>query len=112
MKSSKKMMVGWLLATSVYGLMIWVFPHREIPLSTFVSYSVQTLLFLLSVRLFLREPARKNRYIFLNFAIFFSIGSFAAHLINFVGSEGIIFRDDPWIRTVVDQYIFRIGYFA
>jgi hypothetical protein len=48
----------------------------------------------------------------LNFAAFFAFGSVMAHLINFVGDGATIFTSDVWIRTIIDQYLFRIGYFS
>jgi len=58
------------------------------------------------------EPARKNRYIFLNFAVFFSLVSLSAHVINFIGKGGFFLPDDLFVRGLLDQYIFRIGYFS
>jgi hypothetical protein len=112
MKRYQKILLIWLGINILYGTTIALFPHKEIPFSSFVSYSVQTLLMVLAVAIFTLEPARKNRYIFLNFAVFFLFGSGLAHLINFFGHGATFFNGDYWIRTIIDQYVFRIGYFT
>jgi hypothetical protein len=33
-------------------------------------------------------------------------------LINFIGHGAAFLSEDQWIRTIVDQYVFRIGYFS
>ena len=111
MKRYQKILLAWFGLNVMYGTTMMVLPHKEIPFSSFVIYSVQTLLMVISIVIFRSEPAKKNRYIFLNFAVFFTLGSIFAHFINFFGSNGILKADDPWIRPIVDIYLFRIGYF-
>jgi hypothetical protein len=111
MKKSRGVLLGWLGANLFYLGSLALLPHREIPMALYISYSVQTLLFILSVHVFRSEPTRKNRYIFLNFAVFFALASLPAHLINFVGPEGVVAGSDKVIRSLIDQFVFRIGYF-
>jgi hypothetical protein len=114
MKRHKRILFAWFVVTLMYLGMIAFLPHREIPLASFISYAVQTLLVIVSACIFVAEPTRKNRYIFLNFAVLFSLCSVPAHLINFIGPGGVFFTSDQYalLRTLVDQFVFRIGYFA
>lgn len=111
MKQYQKIFLAWLGLNLAYGATMLLLPHKPIPFSVFFIYSVQTLLMVISLNIFRSEPARKNKYIFLNFAVFFTLASVFAHSINFVGSNGTWFADDPWFRSIVDIYLFRIGYF-
>lgn len=114
MKRYQRILSVWVGCIVAYVATMAILPHREIPLASFISYSVQTLLAIVSTHIYRAEPTRKNRYIFLNFAVFFFLASVPAHLINFIGAEGIAFTSDQYrfVRTLVDQYVFRIGYFA
>lgn len=112
MSRAKKIMFTWLGFNLFYLVTLWLLPHRELPPAPFVSYSVQTLLMIISYHVYKFEPVRKNRCIFLNFAVFFSLVSISAHVINFIGKDGFLLPDDVFVRGLLDQFIFRIGYFA
>jgi hypothetical protein len=110
-KRWKKILAGWLGVNLVYVLTLLIMPHKPIELASFASYSLQTLLFIISVYIFRFEPTKKNRYIFLNFAILFSL-SIIAHFYSFIGPETLFYSGDKWARFFVDQYVFRFAYFA
>jgi hypothetical protein len=110
-KRWKRILAGWLGVNLIYLLTLLIMPHRPIELASFASYSLQTLLFIISIYIFRLEPTRKNRYIFLNFAILFSL-SIIAHFYSFIGPDTLFFSTDKWARFFVDQYVFRFAYFA
>jgi len=117
MKLSSKILAIWLLIVLVNCLSLFLFPPwSPLTLGDFVpvaNYSLQSFIFLVSLNIFFREPVKKNKFLFLNFALFFSI-SFLAHLYNFVGTlitEAWIFPDPRFARMILDQYVFHGAYF-
>ena len=103
----------WLAIESLYVLSLVIFPHVKFEMAGFLAYSLQTLLFLICIHIVKREPTRKNKPIFINFAAFFSL-SLLAHLFNFIGPSipaGYFFDDERFARLIIDQYIFRGAYF-
>ncbi len=107
MRYSRRILYLWLGAVGTFAVSL-LLPHKEITAAGFVSYSVQFLLFILSVHLAKYEPARKNKFIFVNFALFFSL-SIISHLYSFVGT--LFFADSPFARLFVNQYILIGAYF-
>jgi hypothetical protein len=105
MKISTKILFGWLAIVALYVLALVLFPHRETPLSSFLNRLIQSLLFVISLFIFLKEPQRKSRIIFLNFTacFFFSILSFGY---DFVGEA---FFKDKYASHIFFQYT-AIGY--
>jgi hypothetical protein len=110
-KRWKKILAIWFGINLLYGLSFVLLPHKPVEMASFASYSLQTLLLIVSIYIFRLDPARKNRFIFLNFALFFSL-SVAAHLYSFVGEGTLFFSDNRYIRLFVDQYVFRFAYFG
>jgi hypothetical protein len=74
-----------------------------------VNCLLQILLFIICLYMIRHEPTRKNKFIFLNFSLFFSV-SILFHIYNFVGT--IFFKAEPFARFYVSQYIgFALYYF-
>lgn len=98
----KKLFLVWLLSEIVFLLSLILFDHASVNVLSMISYSIQWFLFLLSVQIVRHEPIRKNKYIFLNFAIFFSI-SLLFHSYNFLTSQ--------FARLYFIEYISMGAYF-
>lgn len=75
---------------------------------SFVGNAVQFLLFLISFYLIRKEPVVKNKFIFLNFALFFLFSVFY-HLYNFIGPQASFFTSEPFARFYYFQYVGRAG---
>ena len=69
MKKLSHTLLLWLGIEALYLGSLLLLPHGHFDLANFLSYSSQTLLLLLSISLVRHEPARRNKYIFLNFAL-------------------------------------------
>ncbi|MGB6649427.1 MAG: hypothetical protein WBG01_12930 [Bacteroidota bacterium] len=118
MKRLSHTLLLWLGIEAAYLASLLVLPFSHFDLAGFLSYSSQTLLCLLAISLVRREPARRNKFIFVNFALFFGF-SFLAHLFTFVGTgeaseviPGSLFFSDPsFAKMILDQYVFRGAYF-
>jgi len=110
-KRWKRILAIWFGINVLYGISFLVLPHKPVEIASFVSYSLQTLLLIVSIYIFRLDPTRKNRFIFLNFAVFFSL-SIVAHAYSFVGEGTLFFSDNRYIRLFVDQYVFRFAYFG
>ena len=111
MKRWKKILLAWFGINLFYLGTLWLFPHKPVEMASYVSYSLQTLLFLISINIFFLEPTRKNRYIFLNFAVFFLL-SVAAHFYLFIGDGATFFTASKFARFFFDQYLYRFAYFV
>jgi hypothetical protein len=109
----RKILGIWAMIEIVYVLSLLVIPHESLGVASFLSYSLQTLLLIICVSIVKHEPAKKNKFIFLNFAAFFSL-SVLAHLYNFVGPSipsSLFYPDAKFAKYVLDQYLFRGIYF-
>jgi len=89
---------------------LMILPNNGFSLAGFLSYSLQALLFVISVYIVLKEPIRKNKFIFVNFAVVFSF-SFLDHLYLFVGTGGALFANQSFLRFYLGQYVFYGAYF-
>jgi len=118
MKRLSHTLLLWLGIEAAYLASLLIFDFSHFDFAGFLNYSSQTLLFLLAISLVRREPARRNKFIFVNFAVFFGF-SILAHLFNFVGSGeaselipgSLFFSDARFARMILDQYVFRGAYF-
>ena len=118
MKRLSDTLLLWLVIEGIYVASLVALPENRFDFAGFLSYSTQTLLFLLAISLVRHEPTRRNKFIFVNFAIFFGL-SFLAHLYNFVGNGeasevipgSVFFADAGFARMFLDQYVFRGAYF-
>ena len=84
MKTSLKILIIWLsiITLSLVGLV--VFPHRETPTVGHINTFIQILLFLITVFIIRKEPNGKNKFIFINFLIYFGLAFFSL-LWDFMG---------------------------
>ena len=105
---AKKILTFWVGSELAFALSFWLFDHEPLNLFTFVSYSIQWLLFLQCIMAVLHEPIRKNKFIFLNFAFFFSI-SLLFHVYNFLGLS--LFPGNQYAKFFFSQYISYGVYF-
>ena len=119
MKPAIRVLWLWIGTELLYLLTLILFPYRDLQFVGFLSYSIQTLLFFVCLEIFKKEPTKKNKIIFLNFAVFFSL-AFLAHAMNFLGTvvpSEWVFADpngagDPgYARMVFHQYVFGGAYF-
>ena len=85
MKLSKKITILWLSTISLFSLAYIFLPHSVVSFSAIANNYIQALLFFITLYIFMKEPNKKNKLIFLNFLIFFAL-SFYANIHNFVGS--------------------------
>lgn len=85
MKKVQKIVLLWAVALVIHGLMYIFLPHSEIDLANNLNKAVQLLLFMLSISVFMNEPTKKNKYIFLNFAFGFSFCVLQFFFDGFIG---------------------------
>jgi len=108
MRLSTKIIYTWLGVLAVFAASIAVLPAKDPTLAGFVTYSLQALLFIICVTIVRKEPTPKNKFIFVNFAVFFSL-SFACHAYLFIGTGST--REEQFLRLYLNQYVFYGGYF-
>jgi hypothetical protein len=97
----KKISLIW-ISILVGFLVSLILPHSEVTAAGFLSYSLQALLFVISLYLVRHETVKKNKFIFANFATFFSI-SFLFHVYQFVGT--VIFPRAEMASHYYFQYV-------
>jgi hypothetical protein len=98
------------MLNAFFALTLLLLPNRDVTLAGFLIRSLESLLFILSVQIVRREPTRKNKYIFVNFAAFFLLG-FSAHIYSFIGPGLLFFTDERYARLYANQYVFYGLYF-
>jgi len=109
MKKGAKILLVWVVATLGVALLMYDYIRPQIVYSAFFMTSIELLLGIISTFLVVYEPNRKNKFLFLNFAIFFMIGIFylASNLIG-----PLIARIDQYSPYVLVQYIKGANYLA
>ena len=78
------------MTLGLFFLSFLLLPHSEVDAFSVLNYSLQFLLFIITVCMIRYEPTKKNRFIFLNFALFFSL-SIPLHVYNFVSPAGKVY---------------------
>ncbi len=98
----------WLATVAVFAFTLKFFEHSKSVLPTiFGVYCLQFLLFLLSVTIARHEPVKKNRWLFVNFALFFFI-SVPTHIYYFIGTS--IFPGNSLLEFHFFQYVITGAY--
>jgi len=105
MRLPLKIILLWLLILAVYVGCLQLFPHSPAPASAHLNRIIQSLLLVITVFIFLKEPNRKNKFIFLNFLIYFSL-CILALVYDFVGKA---FYIDKYAKHIFLQYL-TMGY--
>ena len=99
----KKITLLWLAMVGV-ALLSLLLPHEEVTISSLLNNSLQMLLFIICVFIVKKEPTRRSKYIFLNFAVFFGC-SVLFHVYNFIPSQ------TSYARLFFFQYIGSGAYY-
>src|SRR3990172_8028153 len=102
-------MFGWIAFLGLLGVSLF-FPHSEISGASLLHETLRFLLFILSLFILLKEPNRKNKFLFLNFAIVFSFSVFF-HLYYFIGPNGSLLVNQGYSNHYYYQYVDRLAYY-
>jgi len=109
MRLSRKILLIWFVGVGVFALTLLFLPHSEVSFANFFTYSVQLLLFLITINIVRNEPTKKNKYVFVNFAAFFSL-AIPSHLYFFIGPKGLFFTsqltEERFATLYANQYVF------
>ncbi len=106
MKLSLKIVIIWTGIVIIYALSALVFPHQQTPVAATTHRVIQSLLFVLSVFLYQRDPNRRNKFIFLNFVVYYSV-VFLAFFYEFISPDW--FPQNKYVTVFYFQYL-SIGY--
>jgi len=87
MRLSRKIMLAWIGIQVIYFTCLLIFPHHEIVGASLINRGIQSLLLVISLFIYKKEPNKKNRFVFLNFSLFF----FALVMIELVDFAGVAF---------------------
>jgi len=109
MKKGKKILLVWVAITLGMALLIFNHEGPQIGYSTFFVNIIELLVGIICIFLVVVEPNRKNKFLFLNFAVFFMMGilSLISNLI-----APLIGRIDQFSPFVLVQYIKGANYLA
>ena len=109
MKKSSKIFLIWGLATLILALLAFYHEGPQIGLAPFLMTSIALLVGIISTFLIVHETNRKNKFLFLNFAIFFLlvIFSFAFDLI-----APFLAKIDQYSPFAIVQWIKGANYLA
>jgi hypothetical protein len=99
----KKIFLLWL---GLSGLMAGTafLPHTEIETAALVNEGLRLLLFIITIFILWKEPNRTNKFLFLNFAVFFSFSLFQ-YLYRYIGVGGSLLASEAFARHYCYQYI-------
>ena len=101
MKIMKKAVIIWLCCIAFLVSSV-AFIHIDFQPTDFITNSILILLFIFSILISRYEPTSKNRHVFRNFALFFSLGA-VYHLRNFIGP--VFFQGDGLAKFYFDEYV-------
>jgi hypothetical protein len=105
MKLSGKIIVAWAAILGAYLVSLEIFAHANTPLSGHLNQLIQLLLLVIAVFIFMKEPNKKNKFIFLNFSLYFCL-SVASFVYDFVG---FAFLSGKYARFLFAEYL-MVGY--
>lgn len=97
----QRILFFWIASVLAF-LASFLLPHSGVTTAGFIAYAVQLLAFIICVFLIKHETISKNKYIFVNFAAFFSV-CVLFHLYAFVGT--LIFHQSPMAQHYFFQYV-------
>ncbi len=101
MKTSLKILIIWFSIFSLFLVGMMFFPHKETSTAGHFNTFVQILLFLISIFIIRKEPNPKNKFIFINFLIYFAVAFFSL-LWDFMGIA--IFPGYKYASHIYFQY--------
>ncbi len=101
MRFMKKAIVLWVGSQLISLVALWLFDHRAFSIATLFNRGIQTALLFLSYYIYKNEPSRKNKFIFLNFVIVFTV-SLAYYLYDFVGVAFL--KESKYAAHFLNQY--------
>jgi len=109
MKKSSKIFLIWALSTSVLAVLEFYHDGPQIGIASFLMTSISLLVGIISTFLIAYEANRKNKFLFLNFAVFFLmvLVSFAFNLI-----APFLAKIDQYSPFVIAQWLKGANYFA
>lgn len=104
MRLSSKILTIWLVAILFGALAYTLLTNIGESVIVRILYGMMFLLGIIAAYIFSREPIDKNKFIFLNFSVFFLIGGLQfVHI--FIGEKGTILRDVPYANVYSAQYL-------
>ena len=101
MKLLIKIVILWLSILGVYFFFINIFPTYQTPFSAHLNQFIQSLLFVITFYIYRNEKSKLNKFIFLNFTIFFSLSIFSLGY-DFITKDFII---EKYSRHIIIQYL-------
>lgn len=101
MRQSFKIILIWASILILYFISYTVFPFTLSPVSAYINQLIQTLLFVISIFIILKEPNEKNKFVFLNFAVYFGLSLFSLAY-DFVGKDFFV---PKYSRHFYGQYL-------
>jgi len=109
MKKSSKIFFIWGIATLVLGLLAYYHGGQRVGLAPFLMTSIALLVGIVSTFLILYEANRKNKFLFLNFAIFFLL-AIVSYTFNLIAP--LLEKIDQYSPFVIVQWVKGANYLA
>jgi hypothetical protein len=109
MKKSSKIFFIWGVVTLVLGLLAYFYDGQRVGLGPFLMTSIALLVGIVSTFLIFYEPNKKNKFLFLNFAIFFLL-AIVSYTFNLIAP--LLEKIDQYSPFVIVQWVKGANYFA
>ena len=101
--TARKIFWLWGAFVAVFSVALHTLPHRTTEPSVFITILIQSLLFLITIAVVRHEVSPKNKFVFVNFGVFFSLSIIAA-LGKFVGPNALFFTGIERAGHYYDAY--------
>jgi hypothetical protein len=101
--TARKILWFWGAFVAIFSVALLTLPNRGVDPPLFIVTISQALLFLISVAIVRHEPSSKNKFVFVNFSVFFSVSIFCAFG-RFVGDQATILADVERSGHYFDAY--------
>jgi len=102
--TARKIFRNWIAFVAIFTGSLYVLPHRDLTPSIFTSILTQALLALMAIELARHETNAKNKFIFVNFAVLFSVAITGA-LALFIGPKYVLFTDSSYAHHYFRNYV-------
>jgi hypothetical protein len=102
--TARKIFWSWIAFVAIFTGALWLFPHAEVEPPVFTNIITQALLFLIALAIVRKESHSKNKFVFANFALLFSL-SLAAAVGPFIGPNYVLFADYSFARHYFNTYV-------
>lgn len=110
MRLSVKILYIWIALLTIYFLCLSVLPIIPTPISAHINQIIQSLLFVISFFISIKEPNKKNKFVFINFTIYFALSILSLGY-DFITKDSFVLKYSRhlFLQYITIAYIFSLS---